>query len=105
QAEDGIRDATVTGVQTCALPISRYRQQSGLDPSQTVQEAALSAHPAVTRLILDLFRVRFDPAVKASVDQRQERAAAVAAEIEEEIGRAAGREREEGRGVRSRGVV
>src|SRR5207245_5659347 len=25
QAEDGIRDATVTGVQTCALPISRLR--------------------------------------------------------------------------------
>src|SRR5207245_3824837 len=24
QAEDGIRDATVTGVQTCALPISHY---------------------------------------------------------------------------------
>src|SRR5688572_31359927 len=28
QAEDGIRDLTVTGVQTCALPISaRYRRQ------------------------------------------------------------------------------
>src|SRR2546430_9005201 len=26
QAEDGIRDLTVTGVQTCALPISRIRQ-------------------------------------------------------------------------------
>src|SRR5207245_6760159 len=25
QAEDGIRDATVTGVQTCALPILRTR--------------------------------------------------------------------------------
>src|SRR6476620_7502328 len=25
QAEDGIRDIGVTGVQTCALPISRYR--------------------------------------------------------------------------------
>src|SRR5207248_8677677 len=25
QAEDGIRDRTVTGVQTCALPISRSR--------------------------------------------------------------------------------
>src|SRR3989442_4575629 len=25
QAEDGIRDADVTGVQTCALPISRTR--------------------------------------------------------------------------------
>src|SRR2546429_51433 len=24
QAEDGIRDVAVTGVQTCALPISRY---------------------------------------------------------------------------------
>src|SRR6266542_6640143 len=24
QAEDGIRDATVTGVQTCALPILKY---------------------------------------------------------------------------------
>src|SRR5207245_5560783 len=24
QAEDGIRDATVTGVQTCALPISHF---------------------------------------------------------------------------------
>src|SRR5207245_4317116 len=27
QAEDGIRDATVTGVQTCALPISTYLDQ------------------------------------------------------------------------------
>src|SRR3989442_4727442 len=26
QAEDGIRDADVTGVQTCALPISQARQ-------------------------------------------------------------------------------
>src|SRR5207245_8209887 len=26
QAEDGIRDATVTGVQTCALPISKLTQ-------------------------------------------------------------------------------
>src|SRR5256886_12474100 len=27
QAEDGIRDLTVTGVQTCALPISPMRRQ------------------------------------------------------------------------------
>src|SRR2546430_5278685 len=26
QAEDGIRDLTVTGVQTCALPICRWQQ-------------------------------------------------------------------------------
>src|SRR3989449_11751981 len=28
QAEDGIRDVAVTGVQTCALPISRSRRQA-----------------------------------------------------------------------------
>src|SRR5256886_4100294 len=32
QAEDGIRDLTVTGVQTCALPIcGQSRKQTGLD--------------------------------------------------------------------------
>src|SRR5687768_18146873 len=29
QAEDGIRDVAVTGVQTCALPICQRRRQSG----------------------------------------------------------------------------
>src|SRR5688572_31097527 len=35
QAEDGIRDLTVTGVQTCALPISResFATRSPLRPS------------------------------------------------------------------------
>ena len=42
--------------------LARYRQQSGLDPSQAVQEAALRAHPEVAALILDLFHARFDPA-------------------------------------------
>src|SRR2546422_1168088 len=27
QAEDGIRDVAVTGVQTCALPISKHRKE------------------------------------------------------------------------------
>src|SRR6266508_4690912 len=30
QAEDGIRDGHVTGVQTCALPISRHRPDDQL---------------------------------------------------------------------------
>src|SRR2546427_8618749 len=34
QAEDGIRDLTVTGVQTCALPIS-----AGVAPGKTAQRA------------------------------------------------------------------
>src|SRR5260370_490690 len=29
QAEDGIRDSSVTGVQTCALPISRLIEEAG----------------------------------------------------------------------------
>src|SRR5260370_29561298 len=30
QAEDGIRDSSVTGVQTCALPISNAARRAGL---------------------------------------------------------------------------
>src|SRR5690348_2885556 len=32
-AEDGIRDGRVTGVQTCALPISQARMNVGIDAS------------------------------------------------------------------------
>src|SRR5438067_9233842 len=50
QAEDGIRDRNVTGVQTCALPICRWarkreaaRQTSRLGGSPRVREIALQA--------------------------------------------------------------
>ncbi|HMO44168.1 MAG TPA: NAD-glutamate dehydrogenase, partial [Phenylobacterium sp.] len=65
--------------------LARYRQQSGLDPSQRSQEAALSRHPGVTRLILDLFRIRFDPAIRAEPAERQAQADAVMAEITEAL--------------------
>src|SRR5438128_9506019 len=39
QAEDGIRDATVTGVQTCALPISRRLLEYLLDLFETANLA------------------------------------------------------------------
>jgi len=55
---------------------ARYRGQSGLDPSQTVQEEALSEHPGVARLILELFRIKFDPAADTPPEER-----AAAAEI------------------------
>src|SRR5260370_10873366 len=41
QAEDGIRDSSVTGVQTCALPICA-EAQSSLDPSIELVIASLS---------------------------------------------------------------
>src|SRR5207248_3647618 len=39
QAEDGIRDRTVTGVQTCALPISMYFESLGMPLVKTVTKA------------------------------------------------------------------
>src|SRR5256886_4487522 len=45
QAEDGIRDLTVTGVQTCALPICQ--QLVGLDPHGAPQTIPLSRVEAV----------------------------------------------------------
>jgi len=65
--------------------LARYRQQSGLDPSQRVQEQALSNHPGVSRLILDLFRIKFDPAIAADLPARKVQAAAVMDEIVEAL--------------------
>src|SRR2546421_5041331 len=42
QAEDGIRDLIVTGVQTCALPIWRRRWERGLLRSYGILTQALS---------------------------------------------------------------
>ena len=60
---------------------ARYRQQSGLDPSQAVQQEALRDHPGVARLIIDLFRIKFHPGVEVSLAERQKQAEAVFAEI------------------------
>src|SRR6266542_3676999 len=66
QAEDGIRDATVTGVQTCALPISRtwregrpngllrWPPRPGITDGSGGQRAAVrtppsSSHPTISR--------------------------------------------------------
>jgi len=55
--------------------LARWRQQTGLDPSQAVQAQALADHKGVARLILDLFRTKFDPAAAVSADERQKAAA------------------------------
>src|SRR5437870_13332340 len=48
QAEDGIRDGHVTGVQTCALPISgapaNFFRSTGLWPAQLLRAAVHQAH-------------------------------------------------------------
>src|SRR2546422_1267446 len=43
QAEDGIRDVAVTGVQTCALPISPFEPKKYRDEYQERQRALIAA--------------------------------------------------------------
>src|SRR5258708_31742366 len=45
QAEDGIRDDLVTGVQTCALPISITNQPLALTPEQATSLERLRTSP------------------------------------------------------------
>src|SRR5689334_24687853 len=63
QAEDGIRDGTVTGVQTCALPIyydGRYRgpmlARRALAGSLNIPAVALAAEVGVSPLLRFLSR-------------------------------------------------
>ncbi len=65
--------------------LAKYRQQSGLDPSQAVQEEALSAHPGVARLILDLFRTKFDPALAPDAEARETQAQSIMAQVVEAL--------------------
>src|SRR2546427_9484155 len=46
QAEDGIRDLTVTGVQTCALPIWPRESSPKAKPTWSRSRAAFSGTPA-----------------------------------------------------------
>ncbi len=52
---------------------ARYRQQSGLDPSQALQEEAFAANPDIARKLLELAAVRFDPALDLSLEARKDR--------------------------------
>src|SRR6266852_7989319 len=46
QAEDGIRDATVTGVQTCALPISRSSASRCRKPPRSSRRSTPRSTPS-----------------------------------------------------------
>ncbi|GIU67817.1 NAD-glutamate dehydrogenase [Candidatus Phycosocius spiralis] len=41
--------------------LARWRGQTGLDPSEGVQQQAVGDYPDITRAILTLFTIRFDP--------------------------------------------
>src|SRR2546430_11339457 len=60
QAEDGIRDLTVTGVQTCALPISKWLNQFGSlnDVVDRVNEIKGKAGESLREHLSDVIRNR-----------------------------------------------
>src|SRR5256886_4011013 len=79
QAEDGIRDLTVTGVQTCALPI--YELVMGERRLRAAQRAELTVIPAIVRqtaddamlrdaLLENIHRVQLNPLEEAAAYQQ-----------------------------------
>jgi glutamate dehydrogenase len=61
--------------------LARYRQQTGLDPSQAVQEEALRDYPGVARGILALFDAKFDPAAGGDAARRETAVAGLVEQI------------------------
>ncbi len=64
---------------------ARYRQQSGLDPSQSIQEEALGAHPHIARKLLELAAVKFDPSRPESFEDRRDAAEALGVELRADL--------------------
>src|SRR6266496_4344869 len=54
QAEDGIRDLYVTGVQTCALPISQFGRRVTAAGNIVVVQSELGSAPAIGRALDEL---------------------------------------------------
>ncbi len=71
----GWRDASLVRA------LARYRQQSGLDPSVATVQLALRDEPAIARALLDLFRVKFDPAAGGDAQARGPAAEALFGQI------------------------
>src|SRR5207248_7484663 len=93
EAEDGIRDRTVTGVQTCALPISseKPRACSGTYFERTLEKdgnATDSPTPRRRRIANNRAKPRTRPVAAVAADQRRK-------PRPRKIGRASCREREQ----------
>src|SRR5947207_7491282 len=66
QAEDGIRDHCVTGVQTCALPISRIRALRVGSPDFFGQERI---RPGFDQAIINPFGADYSSEVRARLEE------------------------------------
>src|SRR5207245_6568205 len=100
EAEDGIRDATVTGVQTCALPISFAPSRMR---SRTVGSCAASAIVSVSSTVCErlLYALRTRDSSAVVENWRASRIASAIRSEERRVGNeggaARGREHEDAR--------
>lgn len=65
--------------------LARYRRQSGMDPSEELQIAALQRYPEITRLIIELFQAKFDPAIKGDMQARRDQCSALSTQFFEAL--------------------
>ena len=65
--------------------LAHYRQQTGRTLSVSYMQDTLVRHPAVTQLLVDLFYVRFDPALSLEKEQRLSRAEEIRLQILEAL--------------------
>src|SRR2546425_8108868 len=72
QAEDGIRDKLVTGVQTCALPISRQEHESRALAEQQAAAPAVEGPYAVPRERPERVEAAHDEAAEDVVPSRDD---------------------------------
>src|SRR5688500_6230784 len=88
QAEDGIRDYKVTGVQTCALPISHflYREELGSpDPSEP-SRLSFNDHELGVRLSYFLWNTTPDDELLDAADARELTQGGLVAQAERLLG-------------------
>src|SRR3712207_9010151 len=72
QAEDGIRDIGVTGVQTCALPISKILVDLTLSDRRAI-DRALNEHAPGVNLVRQVECAGCGHSYKANLDRSEER--------------------------------
>ena len=65
--------------------IGKYLQQAGITFSQGYMARTLCEHGGLARLLMELFRCRFDPSTKKTIDQRAKQSEALLAQIETEL--------------------
>jgi len=65
--------------------LGRWRAQSGLDPSELVQVAALRDHPEIASNLLQLFAAKFDPDLPGDLDVRRAAMQPIVARLDQQL--------------------